>query len=330
MNKFFKNLVFIICGGLSTIGNTSEKVTESGPQTAVLTADGAEVTKELQSKTVVVLKDVEVCVPSSRHLSPDYNFLIYCPRGICQSILEFNKSIPKSLTLHRQYQGKCVQQTIPNLEPYQTHMYFTKISIDSDLAKKLNIAKAKEPNVKRTQNSTFIFSEMIRIGDKAIVTLKYGKDPLPSDEFLYESKLIRIKYTNGPTPPPAIAPPIPSNQLPSSKVEQTASKPSLTLQLTVNGGVEKILKFGSSNKFSIAGGQPGQVLVPRCEGPMNPCPGVSFIFQARVTLNAEGKQEFDNSLAEGSGIQPGQYKFWLATFDGSAETNKVSITVQRQ
>jgi hypothetical protein len=457
MNKVFKIFIFVVVAGLAGlgaittctglaikegIGHAIDQSMESGPQTVALTADGASIIKDLLSKQAIVLKGVQICLPKGQLSDENFSYSSSCLNGNCESTLEFKGPIPKSLALHREYQGQCVPQTIEDLPRYQVQTFSAQIKIDADLTQKLKVTDFENLKIEKTQNSQFLSNGFTRIGADTVVNLNYGTHPVSADEFLFGSKLVHIKYSNRPEPAnptmattttqqpqPVLASKV--NSLPSNasvtfqvdgKTEQSlhlgdqykfsitgappnssfkghcegaahcdnwfffsmrsaktdangnlswtgllasnwniplttyqfwvsfeggeeSNRASLTigpyvqkaatvsavtaskLQLTLDGTLDGVLEEGKAYVLNVSGGEPGQVLSPRCEGPMNPCVAIAFIMQARVTLDREGRQKMVLTSPRSSGIQPGKYSFWFLPFGGKPESNRISLTV---
>jgi hypothetical protein len=170
----------------------AEASLELGPQETTVVGDGAFIRKELDAVPVVIIKDIEVCLPPGRPRYDEFQYVNSCNQKNCETQLTFKKDVPSSVSLYRKFNEECVPQTIDNLQKYLTGHYSSRILLSLETSKKMHIEN-KDIQIGRTPNSKFISPGYAQIGDNIVVTFEYN-GPVEEDEFLFKSKVIHVTY----------------------------------------------------------------------------------------------------------------------------------------
>lgn len=338
MNRVLKVLIIVIVSGLAVvgaivtctgfaikegIGHAIDKSMDAGPQTVALTADGASITKQIGSNQVVVLKGVQLCVPEGQPMSKEFSSSVGCVAGTCESTLTFPGPIPQSVAIHRDYQGKCVPQTITDLPRYVVKAYSAKIKVDADLVKKLNIADLGQVKIEKTSNSKFSSSGYTRFGNDTVVDLSYVAPPASTDEFLFNGKLIHVGYSNLlPAGGTAIAS-APVFGQGGATVPTAGAEAGISFQ--INGKNNEKLNLGDAYKFNITGAPPNASFRGHCKGAAN-CDDWFFVSTKTSKTDARGNFLWESQLAPNWNIPLTTYQLWVS-FDDK-ESNRATFLIE--
>lgn len=177
-------LLFVLmvgCTGMALLNGieqaAQEGVQPEAVQSVVVTPSGAVITTSLIPVKQLVLEGLEPC-------------------DFAQVDMTLNLPLPEDWTTHRMYQGKCVEQTVADLQQYVVTNYKGTVILEPAVMQQL---QTYADGIGETGNSQFVGGGLVDYNGTVKVTLKYHGLVPTRDEFVLGTKVITVRYTPVPT-----------------------------------------------------------------------------------------------------------------------------------